>query len=218
MATMRLHPCLYRPTAYPIGQTTPQCPRPLGSYSLLKMSINITTPLDTEASTTNFPANLFASFCCLSEPLHNTIGPAHSVLQKCGLLLVPQYNPVQNARAARPPSSVSYYITSTCAKRRLRLVNRNVTRASSVNTKKPIGSSTGSRVPHKSQEPLPTSSTYWYIRISVFETRCSAAIFTCGDTQCYNRIIYNRNLYNLDLSEKTPHISTTNASEIKRIH
>lgn len=192
MATMRLHPCLYRPTVYPIGQTTPRCPRPLRSYSLLRTSINVTTPLHTEASTTNFRDNLFASSCCLSKPLHNTIGPARSVLQKCGLLLVPQYNPVQNARAARPPSSVSYYITSTCAKRRLRLVNRVVTRASSVNTKKPIGSSTRSRVPHKSQEPLPTSSTYCYIRISVFEKRCSAAIFTYSDTQCYNKTIHDR--------------------------
>lgn len=189
---MRLHPCLYRPTIYLIGQTTPQCPRPLSSYSLFMMSVNVATPLDTEDSTANFRASLFASFCCLSKPLRNTIGPAHSELQKRGLLLVPQYNPVLNARAARPPSSISYYITSTCAKRRLRLVNRVVTRASRVNTKKPIGSSTESRVALKGQEPLPTSSTYWYIRISVFEKGCSAAIFTIV-THNVNTIIYTKN-------------------------
>lgn len=176
---MRLHPWLYRPTIYLIGQATRRCPRPLSSYSLFTVSVNVTTPPDTEESTANFRANLFASFCCLSKPLHNAIGPAHSELQKRGLLLVPQYNPVQNARAARPPSSISYYITSTCAKRRLRLVNRVVTRASRVNAKKPIGSSTESRAALKGREPLPTSSTY--IRISVLE---KGRHLYYSDTQC----------------------------------
>lgn len=117
------------------------------------MSVKVTTPLCVEASLASFRADLFASLCCQSMKLHNPIGPASPVLQRCRLLLVPPHNPVQNARAPRAPASLSYYITSTCAKRGRGLVNAAVTRASRVNTKKPIGSSAGSRAPLKSLSP-----------------------------------------------------------------
>lgn len=164
MATMRLHPFFYTPTVSLIGRTTSERPRLVSSYSLFAPSVKVTTPLYSDASLTIFRANLFASCCCPSRKLRNTIGRDCLVSLKRRLWLAPLYNPPQNAKAPKSASSLSYYITSTCAKRPRGLVKTAVTRASRVYTKKPIGSSAGSRA--SPQEPLPTSSLL--TRISAF--------------------------------------------------
>lgn len=80
MATLRLHPCFYRPTTPPIGQSTTASPCPLKPHWSLRVSVKVAPPLIPDSELAIFRANLLHPCSCQSRKRHNAIGQLYSVL------------------------------------------------------------------------------------------------------------------------------------------